>query len=74
MACKLSKSAGEIDGEQQKEYYGRTIEHNELKKEIYEITENESFTKLWKGKLLESLVKYGSSQESVHDFRLWQFA
>lgn len=58
MACKLSKITEESEDGQQKEYLGRTVKYEDLKREIYEIVEDVFVSRPWKNKLLESLVKY----------------
>jgi hypothetical protein len=58
MACKLCKTIEETEDGQKKEYPGRTVKYEDLKKEIHEIAEDNFFNIHWKNKLLESLVKY----------------
>jgi len=59
MACKLSRLTEETRDGQQKEYFGRTVRHSDLKKEIYEISEKDDVAlSYWKQRVLESLVKY----------------
>ncbi|MCK4629529.1 MAG: hypothetical protein KAT56_11030, partial [Sedimentisphaerales bacterium] len=76
MACKLSKRT-ETDEGQQKEYLGRTVKFDDLKREIYKINEADITTEFWKKNVLESLIKYNviklglEVKCSVCDHRNW---